>query len=323
MKVLAKDRADLIDGVVAESSLGGITASLLEKDEHLTDALRAVFALKFECVDLVFCGGTSLSKAHGLIERMSEDADLKVVLTNAGRKLSRSRLKRYLGEDVREGVARALSGIGLVEETDRAVVFNEYRYMHTQWTYERRYPVSTGLRPNLQFELTMRTPALPLERTPLHSLADRLAGFRGAPFDALSVSAAETLAEKILSFLRRFAQHRSGQMLREWDTALVRHIYDVHCIFTRYPNLTEVSAPAFTQLIAGDVAEFGKQQPSFAEDPVAVLTGALAQVGTDPKARAEYETNLLPLVYGNFKPHFDEAFASFEKVAGKLIDAAS
>lgn len=29
---------------------------------------------------LVFCGGTSLSKAYELIERMSEEVDLKVVL---------------------------------------------------------------------------------------------------------------------------------------------------------------------------------------------------------------------------------------------------
>lgn len=28
----------------------------------------------------------------------------------------------------------------------------------------------------------------------------------------------------------RFAQHRSGQMQQKWDAALVRHIYDAHCI---------------------------------------------------------------------------------------------
>ena len=90
MRILAKDRADLIEALVAETDLGRVTAGLLEKDEHLTDALRTVFALEFDCVQLVFCGGTSLSKAHGLIERMSEDADIKVVLTDAGRQLSRT-----------------------------------------------------------------------------------------------------------------------------------------------------------------------------------------------------------------------------------------
>lgn len=64
-------------------------AGLLEKDEHLTDALRALFALPLDGMSLVFCGGTNLSKAHGLIERMSEDAELKIVLSSSSESLSR------------------------------------------------------------------------------------------------------------------------------------------------------------------------------------------------------------------------------------------
>ncbi|MCX2862634.1 nucleotidyl transferase AbiEii/AbiGii toxin family protein [Paucibacter sp. PLA-PC-4] len=322
MRVLAKDRAELIEALVAEVDLGRVTAGLLEKDEHLTDALRAVFALEFEFVQLVFCGGTSLSKAHGLIERMSEDADIKVVLTGAGRQLSRTKLRRYLGDEVRVRVGKALSDIGLVEEPDKAVTFNEHRYLHSQWMYQRSYPVTAGLRPNLQIELTLRAPVLPVERTSLHALADRIAGQSGSPFSVATISVAETQSEKILSFLRRFAQHRSGQMLRAWDTALVRHIYDVHCIYTRNPDMVAVSAPAFAALVHGDVEEFGKQHPDFAADPLGVMEKALDQVGMDEQSRAEYEQNLLPLVYGTFKPHFDEAFASFDKVARTFLGVA-
>ena len=319
MKLLTNDRAELIEALVAESSLGGITTSLLEKDEHLTDALRAIFALKFEYVDLVFCGGTSLSKAHSLIERMSEDADLKVVLTEAGKLLSRSALKRYLGDEVRKNVAEALSKIGLVEDEDKAMTLNEYRYMHSQWSYQRRYPISTGLRPNLQLELTLRAPMLDIASVPIYALADRLAGKDGAPFEVKTISVAETLAEKVLSFLRRFAQHRSGQMRGTWDTALVRHIYDVHCIVTHDSDLIELAVTAFKELVNGDVTEFGKQQPDFAEKPLEVLEKALAQVEKDEQSRSEYEKNLLPLVYGDFKPHFDEAFSSFKNIALQLL----
>lgn len=322
MRVLAKDRADLIEALDAEANLGKVTAALLEKDEHLTDALRAVFALKFECVKLVFCGGTSLSKAHGLIERMSEDADVKIVLTDAGLRLSRTKLRRYLGEEVRVRIANALSDIGLVEEVGKAVTFNEHRYWHSQWMYQRHYPGVAGLRPNLQLELTLRAPTLPCEQISIRALADRMAGWPGAPFEVPTISVAETQAEKVLSFLRRFAQHRSGQMPGAWDTALVRHIYDVHCIFARYPELMEVSAGAFIALVQGDVTEFGRQQADFANNPFGVLERALAKVGEDEQSRVEYEENLLPLVYGNFKPHFDEAFASFRHVASRFLRAA-
>ena len=43
MRALRPERLELIDALVAETALGGITAGLLEKDEHLTDALRALF----------------------------------------------------------------------------------------------------------------------------------------------------------------------------------------------------------------------------------------------------------------------------------------
>jgi hypothetical protein len=46
MRALRPERLELIDALVAETALGGITAGLLEKDEHLTDALRALFALR-------------------------------------------------------------------------------------------------------------------------------------------------------------------------------------------------------------------------------------------------------------------------------------
>jgi len=59
----------LIDALLAEQDVGGISAAILEKDIHVTDALRALSAIAHEHVGLVFCGGTSLSKAHSIIER--------------------------------------------------------------------------------------------------------------------------------------------------------------------------------------------------------------------------------------------------------------
>ena len=43
------------------------------------------------------------------------------------------------------------------------------------------------------------------------------------------VAVEETLAEKVISFLRRHAEHRAG-VREKWDQALVRHIYDTYCI---------------------------------------------------------------------------------------------
>ncbi|MDB6001261.1 MAG: hypothetical protein JWP52_2960 [Rhizobacter sp.] len=318
MRSLSRDRLDLIDALVAESSLGGITASLLEKDEHLTDALRALFAMKVEGLQLVFCGGTSLSKAHGLIERMSEDADIKVVLTEEAKQWSKTQTRRQLSK-LRALCSSTLSDIGLVEDHEQALSFNDNRYIHSQWSYERGYPGVVGLRSNLQIELTVRAPLLATQQCSLTSLADRLAQRSADGFFVTTVSVAETQAEKVLSFLRRFAQHRAGLMNRPWDTALVRHIHDVHCIHSSQPELLDAAVSAFALLVEGDRQEFGVQHAAFAEDAPAVLRHALTQAKADAQTRDEYERNLLPLVYGESKPVFDLAFASFETVARRLL----
>jgi len=93
---LSDERVELLDAILAESGHADLSAALLEKDEHLTDALRALFDLRLEGMNLALCGGTSLAKAFEVIERMSEDVDIKVVLPDDAGALSRSRIRSRL-----------------------------------------------------------------------------------------------------------------------------------------------------------------------------------------------------------------------------------
>jgi len=270
---------------------------------------------------LVFCGGSSLSKAHGLIERMSEDADIKVVLADATGPWSKNKIRRYLGDEVRGRVAETMANLGFAEEVDKRRSLNDNRYMHSQWAYQRAYDGIAALRPNLQFELVVRRPMLPSETASIESLADRLTGSARHATHIAVVAVAETLAEKSLSFLRRFAQHRAGQMRQAWDTALVRHIYDSHCIVQQTPTVVDTARDAFVALTLGDVEEFGYQDVAFAADPKAAMTAALQAARSDRQTRDEYERNLLPLVYGKNKYSFDEAWPTFQTVATELLAA--
>src|SRR5271165_3896426 len=53
--------------------------ALVEKDWYVVRALAAIASLDLQPLRLVFGGGTSLSRAHRLTRRMSEDVDLKIV----------------------------------------------------------------------------------------------------------------------------------------------------------------------------------------------------------------------------------------------------
>jgi predicted nucleotidyltransferase component of viral defense system len=54
----------------------GLAVAAIEKDWYVTLALHAVFQTQW-ATEIVFKGGTSLSKAWRLINRFSEDVDYK------------------------------------------------------------------------------------------------------------------------------------------------------------------------------------------------------------------------------------------------------
>jgi hypothetical protein len=67
------DRMDLFS---ATARRRGLTAEIIEKDFWVCWALKRLFTLSDPPAGLLFKGGTSLSKAFGVIERFSEDVDL-------------------------------------------------------------------------------------------------------------------------------------------------------------------------------------------------------------------------------------------------------
>ena len=79
MKTITAPEHNLILDVIGEG-LTPLPAAALEKDLLVTEILQRIQQLDTGEIKLVFCGGTSLSKAHGLIERMSEDIDFKVIV---------------------------------------------------------------------------------------------------------------------------------------------------------------------------------------------------------------------------------------------------
>ena len=69
----AQDRQDIFTEAAAQL---GIAPTIVEKDFWVCAVLKLHFQKSRFGKSLVFKGGTSLSKAHGIIERFSEDIDL-------------------------------------------------------------------------------------------------------------------------------------------------------------------------------------------------------------------------------------------------------
>src|ERR1700738_2409652 len=124
--------------------------ALVEKDFYVVKALAAIAAVETEALHLrlVFGGGTALSRAHRLIQRMSEDIDLRIVVDS--NRPGRGTLRR-----LRARVTEALLGAGFKFDPDDPAyrrTQNSTRYTVYRLPYE---PVATGegaLRPTIQIE---------------------------------------------------------------------------------------------------------------------------------------------------------------------------
>ncbi|ANJ86793.1 hypothetical protein MB84_31515 (plasmid) [Pandoraea oxalativorans] len=133
------------------------------------------------------------------------------------------------------------------------------------------------------------------------------------------VAVEETLAEKVLSFLRQFAEHRAGKR-NDGDNALVRHLYDVGCVVKEEQAVAHRAAAHFNDSVALDPGEFTRHK-AFWENPAACMSAAPQTMGNDKQTAEEYETKLIALIHGSDKPPtFAEALGVFRDVARKRLN---
>jgi hypothetical protein len=95
----ASDRADLCRAAAARRN---VDPQIVEKDFWVCWTLKRLFTLDDPPARLLFKGGTSLSKAYGVIERFSEDADLSFFREDLGFKDERDPATAESGKQAKE-----------------------------------------------------------------------------------------------------------------------------------------------------------------------------------------------------------------------------
>lgn len=317
MKKISDAQLDLIDALVAEYNIGGLNASILEKDIHVTDTLCSIMAISDPKIRLVFCGGTSLSKAFHLVERMSEDIDIKIDIKPL-LDLSISARKNYLS-DFKNKIKQSLIGIGLIEDPKMAHASNANHLFSMEWFYHSEYQNNVSLRPRLKIEIKTCEIQCPVEQKNINYLANTLANIQATHAAVTCQAIEETLSEKVISFLRRY--DRAIYMKEKWDGALIRHIYDVYCIVLNNEEIIKKSKVCFPTLIAHDAREYGNQHEPFKSNPVETLFKSLENSQSDASLAFHYQEKLIPLIFGNVKPSFIEAHTKFSELAKELLSA--
>ncbi|QTH13185.1 nucleotidyl transferase AbiEii/AbiGii toxin family protein [Pseudomonas corrugata] len=347
MKKIPDELKSDIEDAATAGLLGNLPAVVAEKDQHITDTLRVLAQIQITHIarqidrrkgdtkpasimlatQLIFAGGTCLSKAYGLIERMSEDIDIKVMLEDVPEGYALPKGNRGRLKDLQREVERCLTEMGFeyVVHDDNPVLRDSRRYYCLMVSYGAHFQdVSGVLRPQLKLELIHRPPMLAAETREMGYMLDQFVP-REAPnrFSMTCITVAETLAEKVLSLLRRCAWHWDGNQRGEFDTALVRHVYDVWRIAGSQPDAMEAACQIFGALVQKDVEEFKGQHPEFDQAPYRVLRRSLVSAATDEGLKANFEQRLKPLLYASDKPDFQTCYVVFAAVAERLLNHAA
>ncbi len=296
MSRLLRSDLDELDAYVTQiAAATGIPAAHIEKDYWVTEVLRGVAAASHETrCSIVFKGGTSLSKAHHLIQRFSEDVDLIAVLPAGGAKSKDSILKSFL--------TAATEATGLTGETDQYATTRGVKR-----TAVLRYPTvhsAGGLRPGVLVEVGTRGGALPQRRLAVQSLITERAESIGLPVDfaeaepvsLLVLEPVRTLVDKLV-LLHHAAT--DGDDHRKAVTA--RHYYDVDRLLRNDDIVAQLTDPPI-DVLAREVTEHSTAAglPTADRPKGGFATSPAWDPGSAQVAAHAYTTTVLPnLVWPN------------------------
>lgn len=217
--------ADRREALLAAASHLGRPADLLEKDIYVVLALEVLGDAPF-ARDVVFKGGTSLSKAYRVIDRFSEDVDLTVDaralardVVGDGHPRSRTQAERW-SKVLRERLARWVVDVATPRFrshlTNQGVAVDVHidvdsraNHFDLHLTYEAEAPRSTGyVRPTVKLEFGARGLGDPRTERAIRADAAEVPALHEIDFPHAVVS--------VLTAERTF-----------WEKATAAHVYAV------------------------------------------------------------------------------------------------
>ena len=299
---LHEDEESFSELVQATAEAMGLPQVYIEKDYWITKALKHLSESVYSN-EVVFKGGTSLSKAYRLVDRFSEDIDLAVY---AGGKVTKSLLK-----SVESTVAN-----GLTELTDDPRISKGSKYRKTVYKYPRTVEGDQfgHASPELLIEVNSFTHPDPNERRGIQTLiaetlvakdrAELISQFGLEGFYVNVLSVRRTLVEKMLGVIKdSYNENPVGRLSNR-----IRHLYDI-CLILRHKEYKAfVQSAEFISLckvcIADEEAVFIKS-PNIFEKSLSDAPLFSEFSNWRPALEATYNNDFAQLVFGEM-PEMDE-----------------
>lgn len=284
----------------------GVDPSFVEKDWYAMQIIASLMAVNHFGVQLVFAGGTSLSKGFGFIKRFSEDLDFKVILPKNPTGNECSTYRKQIVE-----VIRGSSSEWSLDDEPKSEKKN--RKFTCNIRYKDNFEITAALRPYIKLEVNFILPTLPVEQRPLQSF---IAQAKDQPPEVplmACVSPIETAAEKLSALTWRVLSRNRGS--EKDDPSLIRHLYDLTAlkdVIYNYSNFSDL----VVSVMAKDIESGRGKIQSLANSEVELLQKMLQTLENDFLYRNEYQLFVTGMSYAREDecPTFSEAINAVKSI---------
>ncbi len=238
MMQLHEELEAFLDLVQATSENMGLPQVYIEKDYWVTKALKHL-SESTHVNEVVFKGGTSLSKAYRLIDRFSEDIDLAIFAEGMNDSARKNLLK-----DVERTVANGLKKLGGDPRESKGSKYRKTVYQYPRCIDSDNFGQASQ---ELLLEVNAFTNPEPSEFRSIQSFiaetllmqdrADLITRFGLESFSINVLSVKRTLVEKMLGVIKDSYYENPVERLSD----RIRHLYDI-CLILReeeYKNFVQ------------------------------------------------------------------------------------
>lgn len=280
---LHHDREAFEELIVGAANELGIPTNVIEKDYYVTITLKA---LSKKLDDMVFKGGTSLTKCYQLLNRFSEDIDLSY--TSESGTPGEARKKQ-----LKKAVVSTMDEFGFpitnLDKTRSRRNYNCYRAC-----YPSIYEQSNILKPELVVETYVALLPFPTTRRIVDNYIyrflkkiDRLdlaETFELMPFEITTQTIERTLVDKVFALCDYYLQNEIGRHSR--------HLYDI------YKIVQSIGIPDELEKLISEVRKVRSELPICPSVKEGVcVTNVLNEIVESQAYRKDYDDITLGLLF--------------------------
>lgn len=303
----------------------GIPQAAIEKDWWITAVLKAVFQTD-AAPQMLFKGGTSLSKGWHLIERLSEDVDLAIDHSFFGinstnksqrdklRKLSRKYIQEKLSKSLEnnllalgckgftvENITHKPNGEPLDSDVDPTAILVNYDSICEE--------VTEYIQPRVKVEISCLSMAEPYEEKEIESLIHKSYPTE----DDSTLSGVRTVLPSRTFLEKAFLLNEEFQKDKPRSRRMSRHLYDLYMMMdTEYGKAALADTDLYEAIVAHRHAYYAVKHVDYNKHQPSIIDFRPPKAAVEDW-KADYAKMLESFIYGS-APSFEQLCSSMDEL---------